>query len=95
MSSNRPPRTRSRLKVRLTPRLFQIQIPVLQQFLFDPFTQQVLTAVGLEFHLASSVEVTEVATHCLEVPPSPAENFDHDLRSTTDRATNQLDLVLR
>jgi hypothetical protein len=75
--------------------LFQIQIPVLQQFLLDPMARQPPTIVRLDFHLSASIQVTEVATDAFEILPSPGEHLDHDFRSPADRATDQLDLVLR
>src|SRR5580693_2982476 len=87
--------TRPRLEVGLTPMLFQVQIPVLQKLLLDPFTRQSLAIVRLDVHLSSSIQVAEVASYRFEILPSPAEHFDHDFRSPAYRATNQLDLVLR
>jgi len=75
--------------------LFQIQVPVFEQLLLDPFARQSLTVVSFDIHLSTPIQVAEMAANGFEILPSPAENFDHDLRSATDRATNQLDLVLR
>ena len=36
-----------------------------------------------------------MAPDSLEVLPSPAEHLDHDLRRASDRAPDELDLVVR
>src|ERR1700683_4924396 len=87
--------SRPRLEVGLAPMLFQIQIPVFEQLLLDTFARQSLTVVGLDIHFSPSIQIAEMTTDRFEVLPSPAEHFDHDLRSSGYRARDQLDLVLR
>src|ERR1700680_785100 len=75
--------------------LFQVKIPVVHPPPLDPSARQSLTVVGLDFHLSASIQVAQMATDSLEVLPSPAEHFHHDLRRPACRTSNQLDLVLR
>ena len=80
--------TRPRLKVGLTPMLFQIQIPVFQQLLLDPFARQ---ASDRRRSRSPPLPLDSGRPRWrpdgLEVLPSPAEHFDHDFRSPADGAT--------
>src|ERR1700683_4753493 len=75
--------------------LFQVQIPVFEQLLLDPFARYLLPVVGLHLHPSASMQVAEVATDSFEVLPSPAEHFDHDFRGPAYCARDQFDLGWR
>jgi hypothetical protein len=55
--------------------LFQVQIPVLQQFLFDAAARQALTVVGLYLQVSASIEVRDVTADGLEVLPPLLSTF--------------------
>src|SRR5205807_7842944 len=61
----------------------------------DPFARQALTVVGLDGHLSSSIQVSEMTPDSFEVLPSTAQHLDHDFRRASHGALNELCFVMR
>src|ERR1700733_2039622 len=74
------------VKIRLTPMLLEIQIPVLEQILRHTLPRKPLAIVGLHFKLpvVPKTQVVQVTTHRAKVLPAPTQYFDHDFRRPSD-----------
>jgi hypothetical protein len=70
----------------------EIQIPVIEQNLFDPVALESLPIVGLDFKLPVPIQVVQMAPNGREALPSPVQNLHHDLRGSADRAGDEFDL---